>query len=305
MKHLFHFLFWFSLSCHAQYLNPAQPVRFLALGDSYTIGQNVNPAQRWPRQLLDSLVVRGFTEQNLTYIATTGWRTDNLLTAIAQHTNPQPYTLVSLLIGVNNQYQNRPITQYETEFPRLLDSAIALAGGNANRVFVLSIPDYAFTPYGQSNNPAQITTGIDLYNSINRNLTLQRGIAYYDITTISRQGLAQPSLVASDGLHPSGLQYTRWVGRILQTIDQTLLTSSAAEQTQTKSQPAYPVPGTDWFTLPQVDGQTEALVTGPDGKTFRLPVQEGKIWLGNRPKGLYVVQVEQEGRRSVWRLVKD
>jgi lysophospholipase L1-like esterase len=297
MKYLFHFLFLISVTSQAQYLNPAEPVRFLALGDSYTIGQSVLPALRWPRQLLDSLVLRGFTEETLKIIATTGWRTDNLLSAIAQEPTTQPYTLVSLLIGVNNQYQNRPISQYYAEFPQLLDSAIHLAGGNPDRVFVLSIPDYAFTPFGQNANPSQITSGINQYNEINRSITAQKGIAYFDITGISRQGVAEPSFVASDGLHPSGLQYTRWVSKILNTFDSLLVTTASESVIKDGILHPYPVPTSGWITIPSAEKLVEVELTGADGKSFRLHVEDdGRIWIGDRPKGVYNIQL---GKRRV------
>jgi len=297
MKYLFHFLFLILVTSQAQYLNPAEPVRFLALGDSYTIGQSVLPALRWPRQLLDSLVLRGFTEETLNIIATTGWRTDNLLSAIAQQPSTQPYTMVSLLIGVNNQYQNRPISQYYAEFPRLLDSAIHLAGGNPDWVFVVSIPDYAFTPFGQNANPSQITSGINQYNEINRSITAQKGIANFDITGISRQGVAEPSFVASDGLHPSGLQYTRWVSKILNTFDSLLVTTASESVKKDEILHPYPVPTSGWITIPSADKLVEVELTGADGKSFRLHVQDdGRFWIGDRPKGVYILQL---GKRRV------
>ena len=203
----------------AQTLEIENPIRFLALGDSYTIGQSVPVNQRWPAQLKDSLATRGFVTEELRYIATTGWRTDNLINAISnQSLETQQYNLVTLLIGVNNQYQNRPFSQYENEFPALLDSAIRYAGV-PEHVFVVSIPDYAFTPFGQNSNPNQISTELDQYNAYNLEVTDSFGVMYFDITPISRQGITHPEYVASDGLHPSGIQYTEWVKLMLETID--------------------------------------------------------------------------------------
>ena len=204
-----------------QNLNLENPVRFLALGDSYTIGQSVPVNERWPEQLSDSLNNRGILTDTLTIIATTGWRTDNLLNAIRnQGLENRNYNLVSLLIGVNNQYQGRPFSQYVTEFPALLDSAIRYAGGDKSHVFVVSIPDYAFTPFGQqSSNPAQISEEIDQYNAYSKQVADSLDITYFDITPISRLGLQNPSYVANDGLHPSGIQYTEWVKLMLDLID--------------------------------------------------------------------------------------
>ena len=143
MKKLIYILL-FPFILKAQQLQINGPVRFLALGDSYTIGQSVAASDRWPAQLMDSLALRGLVIDTLGIIATTGWRTDNLINAITnQNLQKQHYSLVSLLIGVNNQYQGSPFTQYKNEFPQLLDSAIRYAGGDTSHVFVVSIPDYA------------------------------------------------------------------------------------------------------------------------------------------------------------------
>lgn len=201
---------------------PQGPVRLLALGDSYTIGQSVSAMARWPVQLGDSLEARGYEIDTVRIIATTGWRTDNLINAIkGKHLEDLDYNLVSVLIGVNNQYQGRPLIQYAGEFPALLDSAVRYAGGHRERVFVVSIPDYAFTPFGQqSANTQQISIELDQYNAYSRYVADSMHITYFDITPISRLGLEQPLLVAGDGLHPSGQQYTEWVKLMLSYIDQ-------------------------------------------------------------------------------------
>jgi lysophospholipase L1-like esterase len=207
-----------------QSLHIENPIRFLALGDSYTIGQNVPTQARWPVQLADSLEKRGFEVDTLGIIATTGWRTDNLLNAIKnKHLADKDFNLVSVLIGVNNQYQGQPINQYVTELAAILDSAILYAGGDRSHVFVVSIPDYAFTPFGQqSSHPELISAEIDQYNAIAKELTNNLDIVYFDITGISREGLSKPEYVANDGLHPSGIQYTEWVKMILAHIDNSL-----------------------------------------------------------------------------------
>ena len=198
-------------------IHTKEKVKFLALGDSYTIGQSVAISERWPVQLIDSLRTKGLACFDPEIIATTGWRTDNLKAAIKRAKLPNDYNLVSLLIGVNNYYQAGSTKTYSREFEELLDMAITFAGGNKNLVFVVSIPDYGFTPFGQ-NNQAEITTGVNEFNSINKSISKSKGITYIDITGISRQGLAQPELVASDGLHPSGKMYTKWVNIILNNI---------------------------------------------------------------------------------------
>ena len=187
-------------------------LKYLALGDSYTIGQSVAEEERFPVQLIAKWKGEGKVIDSLRILAVTGWTTENLKNGLAGANLGNDYDLVSLLIGVNNQYQGRPISEYEQHFDDLLDSAILHAGGDPERVFVLSIPDYAYTPFGQNRpNPAQISAEIDAFNLINKALTEARGIQYYDITPISRLGLEQPELVAGDKLHPSGEQYRRWV----------------------------------------------------------------------------------------------
>lgn len=208
-------IFALSIAAHAQ-VRTMEKVRFLALGDSYTIGQSVTVSERWPVQLIDSLRAKGIECYDPVIIATTGWRTDNLSNAI-QNSGRTDYNLVSLLIGVNNQYQGKTPESYAPEFYSLLDRAIQLADGNPNHVFVVSIPDYGYTPFGKGNQPS-ITAGINAFNSVNKSITEARGITYIDITEISRQGLDKPELVASDGLHPSGKMYTEWVKLILDNL---------------------------------------------------------------------------------------
>lgn len=217
-----------------QNLEISSPVRFLALGDSYTIGQSVAVNQRWPTQLSDSLKKRNFTIDFVDYIATTGWRTDNLNDAIKnKNLHLKNYNLVSLLIGVNNQYQNALFSKYENEFPALLDSAIRYAGGDVSKVMVVSIPDYAFTPFGQSTgNPNEISADLDRYNAYAKQIAAQKNVVFFDITPISRLGVQQPQLVANDGLHPSGIQYTEWVKLILEYIDGSV---SATKKTSSES----------------------------------------------------------------------
>jgi len=189
--------------------------QYLALGDSYTIGESVAIAGRWPNQLADSLQTRGVEIEVAQNIATTGWTTKNLLTGIAQADLAETYDLVSLLVGVNNFFQGRSIEEYEQEFNALLDEALALAGNDPQRLIVLSIPDYAYTPFGaNTSDPQAISDGIDAFNAVNRSNTEARNVAYFDITPISRQGLNDPELVASDGLHPSSKQYAAWVAQI-------------------------------------------------------------------------------------------
>jgi len=188
----------------------SQPTKYLALGDSYAIGESVSEAERWPVQLSETLRKKGKNIEGPRIIATTGWRTDNLGNAINIANLKPEYGLVSLLIGVNNQYQGKPIEQFRKEFEELLNVAIRLAQGKKENTFVVSIPDYGYTPFGKPNQP-KISKELDDYNNIIKDITGKYGVKYFYITDISRKGLTDPSLVASDGLHPSGKQYGLWV----------------------------------------------------------------------------------------------
>ena len=203
----------------AQKIKIQDPVRFLALGDSYTIGQSVGVSARWPNQFAAELTNQGYTVEEVNIIAQTGWTTANLKNAISQQ-QPSGYNLVSLLIGVNNQFMGGDLQNYATQFEELLQQAIYLAGNNPQHVFVLSIPDYAYTPYGNGNST--ISTQIDQFNAVNRQITESYKVKYVNITPISRNGLIQPELVASDGLHPSGIMYGYWVLEIMKSVEKEL-----------------------------------------------------------------------------------
>jgi len=183
---------------------PAAPhARYLALGDSYTIGESVAASERFPMQLA-ALLKLGEPE----IIAKTGWTTDELNAAIDAAKPHGPYELVTLLIGVNNQYRGRDTEQYRREFAALLQRAIGFAGGNAKHVVVVSIPDWGITPFAEGRDRAKIGREIDRFNSINREETQRAGAHYADITPVSRR---ETTLIAPDGLHPSGAMYTKWV----------------------------------------------------------------------------------------------
>ena len=199
--------------------NTTAPENFklIALGDSYTIGQSVCETCRFPAQLKDSLqtyfsVLDTF---NLQIIARTGWTTSDLKSAIVAADLQTDFDLVTLLIGVNNQYQNKPFSLYETEFVELINTAVSLVGNTASKLIVVSIPDYAYTPFGQGRNPENISSQLELYNSFARTYCENNGIKYVNITDITQDGLNNPLLVASDNLHPSALAYTKFVERIL------------------------------------------------------------------------------------------
>ncbi len=188
------------------------PIKYLALGDSYTICQNVAKEARWPNQLSKKLKENNFEVDKVEIIAQTGWTTRNLITAI-NNASPKDFNLVSLLIGVNNQYQNKPFTTFQTEFDQLLNTAITIAG-NKNKVFVVSIPDYGVTPFGSRNSQA-IAKEIDQYNKYMETKCDSLKVLYINITDISRTLGSSDGALTEDNLHPSATQYTEWVSEML------------------------------------------------------------------------------------------
>ena len=191
-----------------------EPVRYLALGDSYTKGEGVRSSQSFPVQLVDSLKKSGVQVSSIRIIAQTGWTTKKLNDAIEAAGLEDTFNMVSLLIGVNNQFQGRSIVEYQSGFEALARKAIQLAGGKKERVFIISIPDYGFTPFG-TDKQYLITPQIDVFNQVNKEISDSLGLTYFDITDISREGLGEPTLLASDGLHPSAIMYKRWVDLIV------------------------------------------------------------------------------------------
>jgi lysophospholipase L1-like esterase len=185
-------------------------MRFLALGDSYTIGEGVATEERWPKQLARLLGERGQAVEAPVIIATTGWTTDELAAGIRQAGPRGPYDLVSLLIGVNNQYRGRDLDEYRREFAGLLRQAIDFAGGDSGRVLVLSIPDWGVTPFAAGRSREAVSEEIDRFNRANAEEAARLGAHYVDVTPVSRQAGAQPELLAADGLHPSGQMYALW-----------------------------------------------------------------------------------------------
>lgn len=187
-------------------------IAYLALGDSYTIGEGVAQIESWPVQLAGKLRSSGVEIDDPVIIAKTGWTTGELLREIKEATPPATFGLVSLLIGVNNQYRGLSVEEYRKEFIELLNLSISFASGDKDRVFVLSIPDWSPTPFAADRDKDRIVKEIDLFNEVNRFETREYGIGYFDVTAISRQFSADPSMLAEDGLHPSGLMYALWVG---------------------------------------------------------------------------------------------
>jgi len=199
--------------------NRMPDVRYLALGDSYTIGESVSEDQRWPNQLAALITSTplfakpiGRTERGMevTIIARTGWTTDELWQSIQAANLEPPYDLVSLLIGVNNQYRGYDIDEYREQFVFLLNKSIEYAGRDPNRVIVLSIPDWGVTPFASGRDRGQIAKDINAFNLVNRAESEKAGVHYVNVTPGSRGARDDISLVASDGLHPSGKMYSEW-----------------------------------------------------------------------------------------------
>jgi lysophospholipase L1-like esterase len=195
---------------------------FLALGDSYTIGESVPIYESFPYQTVQQLRTKGMNVHAAEIIAKTGWTTDELMAGIERTTFEKSYDIVTLLIGVNNQYRGKDLLEYEKEFEKLLNKAIAFAGGNKQHVFVLSIPDWGATPFAASRDRIKIRKEIDEFNAINKKITDTAGIAYVSITEGSREASSNALLVAKDGLHPSGLEYGRWAKKLADAILQSI-----------------------------------------------------------------------------------
>ncbi len=190
-------------------------VSYLALGNSYTIGESVPESERWPLQLANRLSDETFVVEPLRIVARTGWTTQQLLDGIEQADLRASYDVVSLLIGVNNQYQGLDIGIYHTQFDSLLRKSIDFARGREEKVFVLSIPNYGVTPFAEGRDTARIRREIARYNAVADSICQDYGVRFFNITPISQRAEDDPSLVASDGLHPSGRQYRLWVEKIL------------------------------------------------------------------------------------------
>jgi len=189
---------------------------FLALGDSYTIGEGVNENERWPNQFVEVAYENGLDFEKPEIIAETGWKTYDLLNAISQTNFTQKYDYVSLLIGVNNQFNSRSIDEFEEDLNKLMDKMNSLKKSNGS-IIIVSIPDWGYTPFGNSYNREVISSEINLFNNSLINFANSYGLKYVDVTEISRRALNESNLLASDNLHPSGLMYLEWAKKIYET----------------------------------------------------------------------------------------
>lgn len=193
-------------------------ISYLALGDSYTIGEQVLPADNFPNKTVSTLKEKGVDAADPVIIATTGWTTDELATAIREHNINETFSVVSLLIGVNNQYRGRTVENYREEFLSLLNQAMFFADNQPNRVFVLSIPDWGVTPFAADRDKAKIAAEIDAYNDACRGITEMLHCNYIEITESTRHNGHNPDFLAPDLLHPSGMEYAIWANRLADKI---------------------------------------------------------------------------------------
>lgn len=187
---------------------------YLALGDSYTIGEQVPMSENFPHQVVEILKQQNMDVAAPVIIAKTGWTTDELAMAITEHNITDTFSFVTLLIGVNNQYRGRDLENYRHEYVALLNNAIAFAGGNASHVFVVSIPDWGVTPFADGRDRAQIAKDIDAYNKACKEITFENKAHYLDITESTRHNGNNALFLAGDGLHPSGKEYNIWAAKL-------------------------------------------------------------------------------------------
>lgn len=195
---------------------------YLALGDSYTIGEQVSSDENFPHQTVGLLKTQGIEVANPVIIATTGWTTDELAASIREYNITDTFSFVTLLIGVNNQYRGRDLENYKEEYTQLLDIAIRYANGHTQNVFVLSIPDWGVTPFAEGKDRAQIAKDIDAYNAAKKEITLAHKCHYIDITDSTRKNGTTAEYLAEDGLHPSGKEYKIWAERLVPEVAKAL-----------------------------------------------------------------------------------
>lgn len=201
--------------------------RILALGDSYTIGEGVDPSGSWPAQLRSKLEIEGFKMSDLPILARTGWTTEELDQAIQEADINPVFDMVTLQIGVNDQYRGYPLERFQKGYIGLIQQALGFADERSERVVAVSIPDWGVTPFAMGRDVIKIAKEIDLFNAAARSLASEYGLIWIDVTEASRAAGDQADLLASDGLHPSALQYKKWVELISPTIMNSLSTKGA------------------------------------------------------------------------------
>jgi lysophospholipase L1-like esterase len=195
---------------------------YLALGDSYTIGEAVPLNESFPYQVVQLLRKKNFDFNAPEIIAKTGWTTDELQYAINKSTLLSKYDFVTLLIGVNNQYRGRDALEYKQQFEEILKKVIELANEKKEHVIIVSIPDYSVTPYAKSMDAENISKEIGVFNGINKALSIQYKVQYIDITESHREARNDAALIAQDGLHPAEKEYAKWAEKIAELISSQL-----------------------------------------------------------------------------------
>lgn len=195
---------------------------YLALGDSYTIGEQVSSEENFPHQAAELLRKKQVDVAEPMIIATTGWTTDELANSIMEHNVKETFSIVSLLIGVNNQYRGRSVENYRQEFEQLLNKAVAFAKDKPEHVFVLSTPDWGVTPFAEGKDRQQIAKEIDAYNAAEKEITLAHRCHYIEITESTRKNGTNAEYLAGDGLHPSGKEYAIWAERLADAVEKQL-----------------------------------------------------------------------------------
>lgn len=288
----------------AQQVTLDHEVKMLALGDSYTIGASVDINERWPHQLINKLRAMGFVGGDPDYIAKSGWTTRDLIYGInSMLDEDKSYNLVSILIGVNNQYRRMPIDTYEPDLRKIIDLALGLVNQETSRLLILSIPDYAYTPFGGGNT--LVSSEIDEYNEIKRKVADEYQIAFIDITPISREGLLKPSLVASDGLHPSEVQYGQWVEAIIPMIRfEGTLFNNAPQQLPDNDIWVYPNPTRSTLYIDTFKDISRICVFSTTGKIvsdLMLTTLPAKIDLSHLESGAYTLWIYQVNEENVSR----
>jgi acyl-CoA thioesterase I len=213
MRYLFLLFLYLPILGNSQNFESSNKKTFLALGDSYTIGESVAEDERWPVQLVNRINKQTQQFDSPKIIAKTGWTTDELKAAVLKSNITQKYDYVSLLIGVNNQYRGRSVKNFEKEFNDLLNMAISFSKTGKEKVFVVSIPDWGVTPYAKNRDTKKISSEIDSFNATQKMVCEKLGVIFINITDISR--IPDSKLIAEDGLHPSGLMYAQWIERII------------------------------------------------------------------------------------------
>lgn len=202
-----------------------ETINFLALGDSYTIGEGLGKDEIWPYLLYNEIKQKGFSIKQPKIVAQSGWRTDELINAIEKQEINEKYELVSLLIGVNNQFQGRSLEDFKKDFNFLVEKAIRFSKNGTQGVFILSIPDYSVTPFAKNKGFKQATIKSELnqFNQVIYQMALEKNILYFDISDLSRKVESDKSLLTKDLLHPSTKMYKMWVNEIFPTIEQKIL----------------------------------------------------------------------------------